>query len=674
MLRRVFASLLLCPLAVSQNTWYVDGDGAAPGSGTPDDPYTSIQYALEQGATASGDTVLVRPGVYLEALVWPAKDLTLRSIEGPDTVVVDAGGVAPALWVQGATAALDGLTLQGGLGRLVGGAWRGGGVGVEDGDVRIANCVIRGNRGSRGAGIYAYGARLELLNTEVRDNDGQSNPGANLPGYGGGLFVEATQVQVQSCSLTGNLGKMNGGGVCVWAGSRLEMHDTEVAGNVAASSYDTRGNGLYVQEDTEVLLKRCSLVDNAGNGGTISAGAGYYGPGRLVDCTIEGNQAYLGAGVHGMTGEPGQLRLERCTLRGNVGFSGGGAVYARLENCSVIENRAASGGGGALFAELDGGQVVANVAGSPALFAGQGGGLLGCVATDVRIEDNIARGGTGSALGAGIYQGEARFCVIRGNRFQGTGSGRGGGAFGATLERCTLVENAAAGGGGGAADSVATGCILWDNTPNQVMGGSVAYSTVQGGAPGAGNLASDPQFWLPLSGDVHLKPTSPCIDAGDPSARPDTDGSPADQGALVYDREYCAAAGTWCTASPSMAGCVPAASALGIPSLCGSGGFVLAVSEVPARETGWLLWSESPELSAAFGGTLCLGGEVRRSRPMGTGARGGACGGGFELPLAMLALGGATPGTTIYAQFLLTDGAQPDSLALSNALEFTLCP
>jgi hypothetical protein len=82
-----------------------------------------------------------------------------------------------------------------------------------------------------------------------------------------------------------------------------------------------------------------------------------------------------------------------------------------------------------------------------------------------------------------------------------------------------------------------TNCILWDggeeiwvNDNSRIV---VAYSDVQDGWPGVGNIDSDPCFGDPNNGDYHLKSqagrwdanegrwtkddvTSPCIDAGNP--------------------------------------------------------------------------------------------------------------------------------------------------------------
>lgn len=55
-----------------------------------------------------------------------------------------------------------------------------------------------------------------------------------------------------------------------------------------------------------------------------------------------------------------------------------------------------------------------------------------------------------------------------------------------------------------------------------------------GGYVGMGNINADPLFTDVLAGDFQLLRSSPCIDAGGPSANPDPDGSIADQGAIPY--------------------------------------------------------------------------------------------------------------------------------------------
>jgi subtilisin family serine protease len=85
------------------------------------------------------------------------------------------------------------------------------------------------------------------------------------------------------------------------------------------------------------------------------------------------------------------------------------------------------------------------------------------------------------------------------------------------VTNCTFVENIADGGGGIYAlysSATVTNCILWDNSPEQIVNygsASVTYSDIEGGWEGAGNIDEDPML---ESDGYHLTLCSPCIDAG----------------------------------------------------------------------------------------------------------------------------------------------------------------
>ena len=97
------------------------------------------------------------------------------------------------------------------------------------------------------------------------------------------------------------------------------------------------------------------------------------------------------------------------------------------------------------------------------------------------------------------------------------------------MRGCTIADNAQ---DGVVAQSLELrDSILWGNALDQVqclLTATVEHCDVQGGPAGivagtleygAGNLAVDPLFVLPLT-DYHLRATSPCIDAGDPAFVP----------------------------------------------------------------------------------------------------------------------------------------------------------
>jgi parallel beta-helix repeat protein/predicted outer membrane repeat protein len=98
-----------------------------------------------------------------------------------------------------------------------------------------------------------------------------------------------------------------------------------------------------------------------------------------------------------------------------------------------------------------------------------------------------------------------------------------------------------------------TNCIFWDlNGEIWIDDDStvaITYSDIQGGwYTGEGNIDTDPLFMNQAGGNYHLRPNSPCIDAGDNSAVPsgvttDLDSKPriingtVDMGAYEYEQQ-----------------------------------------------------------------------------------------------------------------------------------------
>jgi hypothetical protein len=104
-----------------------------------------------------------------------------------------------------------------------------------------------------------------------------------------------------------------------------------------------------------------------------------------------------------------------------------------------------------------------------------------------------------------------------------------------------LYEKNAGQGGGRAA---AYNNIIWGVGTNAVLDSrssvTISHSDVSGAGVYAGtnNFNADPLFVDPAGRDYHLLPSSPCIDAGDPTAPHDPDGTRADVGAYPFDLPY----------------------------------------------------------------------------------------------------------------------------------------
>ena len=202
---------------------------------------------------------------------------------------------------------------------------------------------------------------------------------------------------------------------------------------------------------------------------------------------------YSGGGMYNSSGSP---TLTNCTFTANSAGQNGGGLYnlsssPTLTNCTFTGNSATHGGG------------LYNYLSSPT--------LTNCTFT---------------ANSAGQYGGGLH------NYYSSL-----------TLTNCTFTGNSASNGGGGLHNSSSsptlTNCILWGNTApsgSQVFNSSgtpvATYCDVEGGYTGAGNINADPQFvrnpnsgydgtWGTADddyGDLRLRLTSPCIDAGKNSA------------------------------------------------------------------------------------------------------------------------------------------------------------
>ncbi len=174
-------SLIVFPAAAAaQTTWYVDWNNSPPGSGTESDPYTSLQYAIEQPTTVSGDSIRVAPGSYPESISFDDKSLEVISERGPlETSLTAAGSGAIVVAFGYGWSSITGFTIQG-IGHTTKGVhsdWE------RSGGLRY--CIIR----DHATGLFNEWD-LNLVNCDVVDNDvGLEHQGT---GHGGSELTYAT--------------------------------------------------------------------------------------------------------------------------------------------------------------------------------------------------------------------------------------------------------------------------------------------------------------------------------------------------------------------------------------------------------------------------------------------------------------------------------------------------
>ena len=267
---------------------------------------------------------------------------------------------------------------------------------------------------------------------------------------------------------------------------------------VAATIIDGTGFFHVVQcvsgEGPDTVLSGFVITGGNANGSSPDdRGGGMYNfvsSPMVTNCSFSGNSASSwGGGMHNRDGSP---TVTRCSFSGNTAQLGGGMFNVNssptVSNCAFSENTATASSGGGM-GNIDGSSpTVSNCAFIGNTSGNNGGGMA-----------NMGEGNS------------------------------------PTVTNCTFSGNSATYGGGiyNSGSPTVTNCVLWGNSPNEISGIApiVAYSNVQGGWPGTGNIDADPLFVDPNNGNLRLSPGSPCIDAGDNTAVPedintDLDGNP----------------------------------------------------------------------------------------------------------------------------------------------------
>lgn len=260
----------------------------------------------------------------------------------------------------------------------------------------------------------------------------------------------------------------------------------------------------------------------AGNGGYSGIFCVGLSP-TVRDCIIRDNSGGLGGGVNG------NPVLERCQIINNdaLPYGPGGGVYGEpsIVECVIKGNRSGDRGGGVY-------------ATGP------------CKIYDSVIDGNESGNGFDGYSGGGVFGPATIVSTVLSNNTAnhylsgGPPDEIGTAADGAVLlDRCTVVGNRIGnpqvGDPGGALKNVSTvqNSILWGNENLPLADGStpsISYSIITGGHVGTGNSSADPLFRDEPAGDYFLQLGSPAIDAGDPAASNDPDGTRADMGAIFF--------------------------------------------------------------------------------------------------------------------------------------------
>jgi len=243
------------------------------------DMFPGIQDAIN--ASIGGDTIVVRPGTYVENIDFVGKIIKLESERGPKVTVIDgnqAGSVVTFQSGETNDTHLYGFTIKNGYSSI------GGGIYCESSSPSITNNVISNNVSSKkGGGIYCSNCALIFEFNEIIEN--QSNLGGGgiycyystaifrnnvvsqntlVDGYGGGIHNDNSNSEYVNSIISHNSAK-NGGGIYM-SGNNVSIKNSIIAFNSAANV----GGGIFCDGDTMDLLNNTIYGNSGVNGGGIT--------------------------------------------------------------------------------------------------------------------------------------------------------------------------------------------------------------------------------------------------------------------------------------------------------------------------------------------------------------------------------------------------------------------
>lgn len=317
---------------IHQSTSYVPGD------------YATIQAAID--AAIDGDTVIVKPGRYIENLDFKGKTITLRSTNPADanvvmSTIIDGGSKSACILIKNVKgeAIIDGLTLTNGTGISVQGVddtWRtcGGAIFISASSVTIRNNIIQGNSAVYGGGIRAdywnHNYTLRIEHNTVQQNTSTEG--------GGGIVIQNGKSIIDSNIIRENQALGNNSDSRGWGGG-IEVFtdaDTTITNNTIAQNKANIAGGIYGQDNAQTIISANLIQDNTAdsNGGVLC----YNNSIDISDNTFSGNSSpnfnyalYIGA----LQDET----LSTVTIMKNIFENGFGTIYLRDGSARVELNQ-----------------------------------------------------------------------------------------------------------------------------------------------------------------------------------------------------------------------------------------------------------------------------------------------------------------------------------------------
>lgn len=392
-MRRIsILSLSLC-LATSSfaTTWTVDDFGKAD--------FNSIQQAID--ASSNGDTILVYSGIYLEAINFNGKLISVEGESASSTTINGADNASSVVTFENnedATSSISGFRITGGTGNMFtdpifGPAKGGGGIFCDSASPTITDCVIEGNSTWGGGAIFVYYCAPTISNCTIRDNEAEGHGGGiyafenadvtitdttfenNTANWGGGVTChEHTDATFTNCTFVMNTTLNVGGGVYIRSRSNPNFVSCAFSQNEQINNPLGSGGGVCVYGGGDTggpcypTFTDCLFSSNTVNGDGGGMSVAYRCDPILINCTFENNHAGRSGGGLACVADaahtyPSNADVQNCIFENNSATEEGGGIHVRnsdptFNSIVVTSNVANPSGGGLNFYESTDAQLI----------------------------------------------------------------------------------------------------------------------------------------------------------------------------------------------------------------------------------------------------------------------------------------------------------------------------
>ncbi|MEM7534110.1 MAG: right-handed parallel beta-helix repeat-containing protein, partial [Chloroflexota bacterium] len=228
----------------------------------------------------------------------------------------------------------------------------GGGFYIQNADfITMTSNIVRGNatNNNGGGGFINTGGSFKIDGSDFKLNTGRQ---------GGGLYIQASNVVLNTNNYLNNVTTSGGAGMFINASSAITLSSETFEGNVASGN----GGGLRIQNITDSISRPKFTALTFKNNSATASGGGFYASGSIMDMSADLTENHADVHGGGFTVDFNTtMTMPLSTLTGNTANNVGGGCYiangsvAIIEGTSIEENIAGTYGGGCyvLSAEMD---------------------------------------------------------------------------------------------------------------------------------------------------------------------------------------------------------------------------------------------------------------------------------------------------------------------------------